>query len=382
MAARTQSRAPGVYLEEVTRRPEPALETGVPVFLGRLREEREELLHLDYRAWVALEERDRRWAEGQLGFAVRGFFENGGRRCYVAPLGARSVCEALEPGCALEALDDFDLLCAPDSAGVSADQACMLRLCDRRPGCFALLDAPAGPVSPAGLSAAAASVRDEPRVRECPALLVHGALYGPWIKVLDANAGQRFVPPSGQVAGVIARTDERVGPHKAPANEPLEGVFDVELQLDDAAVSSLGADGVNCIRALPARGVRVWGARTLAAGDTGFTHVNARRVYLTVLRWLEWSLADAAFEPNDYRLWLRIDREVNDYLEELFRKGALLGASPAEAFHVKCDAETNPPSARERGLVVAEVGFALARPAEFVQVRLVVGAGAVRAGAA
>jgi uncharacterized protein len=50
----------------------------------------------------------------------------------------------------------------------------------------------------------------------------------------------------------------------------------------------------------------------------------------------------------------------------MWRGGALFGATPSEAFYVKCDAETNPPDVIESGQVVIEVGIAPVKPAEFV----------------
>ena len=105
---------------------------------------------------------------------------------------------------------------------------------------------------------------------------------------------------------------------------------------------------MNCLRAVPGRGIRVWGARTLSGDPTG-SHIGARRVFLTMGRWLERFLTQLAFEPNDVRLWVRIMRELTAYLDGLFQGGALKGRTPEEAFFVKCDSETNPPEVTGRG---------------------------------
>jgi phage tail sheath protein FI len=120
----------------------------------------------------------------------------------------------------------------------------------------------------------------------------------------------------------------------------------------------------------------VWGARTLS-GDTDWQSVGARRVFLTMGRWLAQFLAPAAYEPNDVRLWVRIMRELTAYLDSLFQRGALKGRTAEEAFFVKCDSETNPPDVQAAGMVVTIVGVALAAPAEFVVVRIIHGASGV-----
>jgi phage tail sheath protein FI len=105
--------------------------------------------------------------------------------------------------------------------------------------------------------------------------------------------------------------------------------------------------------------------------------VNVRRLfnYLeeSILEGTEW----VVFEPNDLDLWQRIRRTVGSFLLGLWRDGALFGATPEEAFYVKCDRETNPDDVIEKGMVVIEVGVAPVKPAEFVvfQVRQLTGGG-------
>lgn len=407
----TADRAPGVYLEQVATRPSRTLETGVPAFVGiciaspepsttalasafglsALLDSKPVAVPLDLTTWAALDaECGTAWAGGVLGFAVRGFFENGGRRCCVVTHECGELAEALA---VLDGFDDFDIVCAPDIAGTSsaqalADQSLVLDLCSRRPGCFALLDGP----GTRSLDASDLEKQIDHGVAKLrtldQALRFNAALYAPWIKVAGAckdckgkgcstcnQTGQGYVPPSGHIAGVLARLDERIGVHRAPANEPIEGVLDLQCSFDDATLADLNAKGVNCIRALPGRGIRPWGARTLVPDHPAFSHVNMRRTYLTVARWLELLAADLTFEPNDLRLWLAINRRITAFLEDLHHKGALYGASPAEAFYVKCDAETTPPEVRDKGQIVTEVGLSLAHPNELVVLRLHAGSG-------
>jgi phage tail sheath protein FI len=171
------------------------------------------------------------------------------------------------------------------------------------------------------------------------------------------------------VAGVFARCDARVGVFKAPANEALIGVLDLEFPLGPEVQAGLNPQGVNCLRALPGRGLRVWGARTLSADPT-WLYVNVRRLFITLARWIDRNMGWAAFEENTPRLWTRIRRELGVYLGALWEAGALRGASAAEAFYVKCDAETNPAGDRDQGRVVTEIGLAPTAPAEFVVVRI------------
>lgn len=208
----------------------------------------------------------------------------------------------------------------------------------------------------------------------------YATMYYPWIKVLDQSTGRNvFVPPSGYIAGVWARSDDQRGVHKAPANEVIRGAIALQTQLTKGEHDLLNPIGLNCIRAFPGRGIRVWGARTLA-DDPAWRYLNVRRLfnYLeeSILTGTQW----VVFEPNDDALWARVRRTISAFLVNEWRKGALFGLTPDEAFYVKCDRETNPPESIDAGQVVCEVGVAPVKPAEFVVFRLAqlsAGSGAV-----
>ncbi|WP_326766749.1 phage tail sheath family protein [Streptomyces sp. NBC_01591] len=198
----------------------------------------------------------------------------------------------------------------------------------------------------------------------------YATLYYPWIRVADPSSGRaRLVPPSGHIAGVWARNDESRGVHKAPANEVVRGAVALQTQLTKGEHDLLNPIGLNCIRSFPGRGIRVWGARTLAS-DPAWRYLNVRRLfnYLeeSILAGTQW----VVFEPNDDALWARIRRTVSAFLVNEWRKGALFGLTPEEAFYVKCDRETNPPESIDAGQVICEIGVAPVRPAEFVVFRL------------
>ena len=200
------------------------------------------------------------------------------------------------------------------------------------------------------------------------------ALYYPWIKVDNPVAtngadSELLVPPSGHVAGLWARVDGERGVHKAPANEVLRGVLDVEMPITDKEQGLLNPDGINCIRTFGTRGIRVWGARTLSS-NTDWTYIPVRRLFNMIETTISDGTQFAVFEPNDWRLWSRLTRTITSFLTGLWRDGALFGETANQAFFVKCDAETNPQDQIDRGMVVMEVGIAPVKPAEFVIFRI------------
>lgn len=375
---------PGLYREEILPTPPLELRTGVPVFLGFAHQgpiNHPQLLTL----WPQFEAiYGPSLAEGYLAPAVYGFFANGGRWCYVVRLAGESTAAALGSGedrrgglGVLGALEKIDLVCVPDlMRGAPAleplvrMQQAILRHCDQLGDRFALLDA--RPWTSLDPDQAVTELLKQRQALESP----NGALYFPWVKAEQGPSAGKWVPPCGHIAGVYARTDQAAGVNKAPANVALEAVLDLQVNLTPHQQDRLNPEGVNCLRAFPGRGLRVWGARTLSR-DPQWTYVNVRRLFLTLGRWLELTLTDLVFEPNDLRLWVRIERDISAYLADLLQQGALKGLAPTDAFFVKCDAETNPLAVREAGQVVTEIGIAPAVPNEFIVARLILGSSGV-----
>jgi hypothetical protein len=272
----------------------------------------------------------------------------------------------------LETVDEVTMIAVPDLMGayqrgaldlesVKAVQLAMIAHAELMGDRIAILDAPPG-LTPSQVK--------EWRVDIAGYDSKYAALYYPWVKVFDSATGtNRFVPPSGHLAGIWARNDASRGVHKAPANEVVRGAVALETQLTRSEQELLNPLGVNCIRTFPGRGIRVWGARTLSS-DPAWRYLNVRRLfnYLeeSILNGTQW----VVFEPNDDALWARIRRTISAFLVNEWRRGALFGLTPDEAFFVKCDRETNPSESVDAGQVVCEVGVAPVKPAEFVIFRL------------
>ena len=199
------------------------------------------------------------------------------------------------------------------------------------------------------------------------------ALYYPWIKVPNPRNGGRpiLVPPCGHMMGVWGRTDETRGVYKAPANEVPKGVIGLGYDTNFREQELLNPLGINCIRNFPNRGIRIWGARTLVEPDkTEWRYISVRRLVSYIEKSIELGTQWAVFEPNDEDLWARVRRTVNNFLERIWREGALFGTTPDQAFFVKCDAENNPPETMILGRLYIDVGVCPVRPAEFVIFRI------------
>ncbi|TFV81746.1 phage tail sheath family protein [Microbacterium sp. dk485] len=245
---------------------------------------------------------------------------------------------------------------AIDLETVQAVQSAMVAHCELMGDRLAILDPPPG-LSAQGITTWRADAAHDSK---------YATLYYPWIKVLDPMSGtNQFVPPSGHIAGVWARNDNDRGVHKAPANEIIRGVVAVETQLTRIEQELLNPVGINAIRKFPGQGIRVWGARTLSS-DAAWRYVNVRRLFNYLEKSILGATQFAVFEPNDAALWGKLRRSISSFLLNEWRKGALFGRTPEEAFFVKCDEETNPPEIVDAGQVICQIGVAPVKPAEFV----------------
>jgi phage tail sheath protein FI len=201
----------------------------------------------------------------------------------------------------------------------------------------------------------------------------YAAFYYPWLRVVDplrsAVSITRDIPPSGHVAGQYARSDFRFGVHKAPANSPMVWVEDVTVAVNDQVHGVLNPVGINAIRALPGRNIRIFGARTVSS-DPDWRFVNVRRLLMMIEKAIDVSIQWATFEPNNVSTRTKIQLVLTSFLISLWQRGALMGAAAEEAFFVKCDEENNPPAERANGRMLATVGVAPSQPFEFVILRV------------
>jgi Bacteriophage tail sheath protein len=262
---------------------------------------------------------------------------------------------------ALQAIDDVSIVCCPEisAAGdpglIVGLQAATIDHGEALGNRMVILDTPPG-LAPGDVVAWREHARQDS---------AYAALYYPWLEVADPLRGVTLcVPPCGHVAGVWARTAASRGVHTAPSNAVIEGIGGVCRVVVRFEEEDLSAAGVNCVRAVAGRGVRVWGARTMST-DPGRRYVSERRllIYLeqSIMLGTQWSVV----ELNDPCLWQRVRGAVREFLVGAWRAGMLFGAKEADAFFVKCDSETNPPDLVKAGQITMEVGVALVTAREF-----------------
>ncbi len=268
----------------------------------------------------------------------------------------------------------FNLLCTPAAAtlGDSLDDLVDVAtaFCERQHA-FMIVDPPLG-----GDSATAEDIGAWFAGTDAPAPSSYAAIYWPQLKMPDplANGAPRVVGPSGAVAGIYAHTDATRGVWKAPAgiDATIRG-GELNVTVNDGDSGALNPIGLNALRTYPVVGNVVWGARTLVGADNRadqWKYVPVRRTALYIEQSLAGGLSWVVFEPNDEPLWSQIRLNVGSFMQDLFRKGAFQGATPRDAYFVRCDKDTTTQGDIDRGVVNILVGFAPLKPAEFVVIQI------------
>lgn len=290
-----------------------------------------------------------------------------------APLLTSTADGAVDYETCLELLgqvEDISIVAAPGHSALGATsfrsvQNALISHCERLRYRFAVLDTP--------------DQQEVSQARDVRSQMdtTYAALYYPWVTVANPlwRPGQEVIPreinlpPSGFVTGIYARTDVNRGVWKAPANEVVRGALRFEREVTHGQQEVLNPEGVNCLRYFFGRGYRVWGART-ASSDPEWKYINVRRFFIYLEHSIDRSTQWAVFEPNGPRLWANITDTITAFLFTEWRNGALLGATPEEAFFVRCDRSTMTQDDFDNGRLICEIGVSPIKPAEFVIFRI------------
>ena len=297
-----------------------------------------------------------------LAHAVYGFFNNGGGRCWITRVAKGASDDELVG--ALEKFTPIDEIALVAIPGATSDlvQSALLDHCENQylQDRFAILDG--RQTTTLTKAAIQGGTRDSS----------YGAIYYPWIDIgtKDADGNPVYVPPSGHIAGVYARVDNERGVHKAPANEVIRGALGVQTLVSKQGQAGLNPDDINVLRKFDGN-ITIWGARTLGGKEQAeWRYISSRRVFNFLRESIDEGTQWVVFEPNAPELWSKIRRNVGSFLTTVWASGALFGATPEQAFYVRCDETTNPEEIRDLGQVVIEIGVALVKPAEFVIFRI------------
>jgi phage tail sheath protein FI len=267
---------------------------------------------------------------------------------------------------AIQDVDEVAIIAAPGITSQTVQQA-LVDQCELLLDRFAVLDpAPSTSGGPQSVN----EIETQRNLYDSE----YAAIYYPRLVIANPVASipaQRTIAPSGHVLGVYARVDQTRGVFKAPANEAIRGILDVETIVTKGQQEILNPRKINITRDFRPmqRGLRIYGARCLTS-NADWMYVNVRRLFIFIEKSLDIGTQWAVFEPNDERLWARLKDSVTLFLTGVWKDGALMGTKPEQAFFVTCDRTTMTDDDILNGRLIMEIGIAPVRPAEFVVIRI------------
>lgn len=197
----------------------------------------------------------------------------------------------------------------------------------------------------------------------------YAALYYPWLEISDPLTGKsKLVPPTGAVAGCIARSDDKAEVWYAPAGIDRGRVFNV---LSLAYKTSRGerdvlySEGINVIASFPDTGINIWGQKTLQSQSSALDRINVRRLMMYVEEAVSESARFVVFEPNNSQTWRALVRLITPLLQNIKSKGGFYD------FRVQCDEETNTSQMIDQNQMVCRVFVKPTKTAEFVELNFI-----------
>ena len=260
------------------------------------------------------------------------------------------------------------LLAIPDKAGNADVMGSGLAYAENRKDCYFFVDCASGltPEEAKTFKQLGGSFNSS-----------YGCMYYPWGKVVDptgaGSSPRRYVPPSGHMMGVTARVHQKYGVWQVPAGDiaKVEGFLGLEYDTADSetVISLLNPEGINVIVNYEDLGIVSWGGRNLITTDTNYKYQSARHITTFIRNTLLKDTRFAAFKPNNQSLWKKLYNIGFNLLYDLWSKGALFDGGSGkyeDAFFAICDGSLNTREVVKEGKVLAQFGYSLTNPAEFV----------------
>jgi len=197
-------------------------------------------------------------------------------------------------------------------------------------------------------------------------------MYFPRLEAADPLDGgrRRVFPPSGAIAGLIARTDQNHGVWRSAAglHAGVRGVTGLEHDVSSSDSVRLNISAVNALRTIPRAGTVAWGGRTSVghqAGRAEWKYISVRRMALFIRTSIERSLQWARNETDHQAMRGLIILVIDAFMDSLYRQGAFAGSSRRDAWAVS----VSPSAALGTGHEI-HISFAPLRPAEFVTIKV------------
>jgi phage tail sheath protein FI len=240
-------------------------------------------------------------------------------------------------------------------------QLAMDALASRRQDCIAILDLP----SSYNLAATAVDYRNNKLNLNSN----YSAIYGPDLLIADTyNGTQLYVPPSGHIAGVYAKTDRDNDPWFAPAGltRGMLRVLGLRQVYSDGERELLQQSQINYVRKFPGIGYAVMEAYTMQGKMSALSFVPVRRMLMVIETAVAKAMMYSLWEPNDPIIRLQIVNMIGDYLEVIKQRRGI------KRYLVVCNDDNNAPQTTANGTLNVDVYIDPVLPVARISLRMIV----------
>lgn len=187
------------------------------------------------------------------------------------------------------------------------------------------------------------------------------------------NDVYRWVPLNGDIAGLIAKTDNDVDPWFSPAGfnrGRIKNAVKLSHNQPETIRDELYKRGVNPCQVFPVDGPVLFGDKTLLTRPSAFDRINVRRLFIVLEKAISTAARHLLFEQNDDFTRARFVNMVEPFLRDV------MGRRGITDFRVVCDGTNNTGEVIDRNEFVADIYIKPTRSINFIRLNFV----AVRTG--
>lgn len=197
----------------------------------------------------------------------------------------------------------------------------------------------------------------------------YSAIYGNWVKAYDAYSDKfTWLPASGYVGAIFARTDANTQPWIAPAGlnrGVINNIVDIAFNPNQKQRDFLYTISINPIVNFSGDGYVVFGQKTLQAKPSAFDRINVRRLFVTLERAVQNAVKFFVFEPNTEFTRTRLKNTIVPVFELAKNTEGLYD------YLIVCDERNNTPDVIDRNELAVDVYIKPVRAAEFILVNFI-----------
>jgi len=178
----------------------------------------------------------------------------------------------------------------------------------------------------------------------------------------------RWIPLNGDIAGLMARTDQTNDAWWSPAGfnrGQIKNLVKLAYNPKHTDRDLLYVNGVNPVVTFPGQGTVLFGDKTLQSKPSAFDRINVRRLFIVLEKAISQAAKYSLFEFNDAFTRAQFKNLIIPYLR------TIQGRRGITDFLVVCDETNNTPQIIDSNQFVGDIYIKPARSINFIQLNFI-----------